>query len=187
MRNEYELKNSSTYRVSRMSSLIAKKIPPGAQARRDKNKVLYTIHERRSCNPYLVNTFVHSSTMKSSIVGFPNKNDANMFSNILESYRKEHGEWLKLDCENKCSLDLYLRVQSGVNIDDSECETSCPNSLYIEKWDTIQLNNYCMSSLCDLLVMTRTENNSTFKCVIHQVEYNHLHALESFERRFTEQ
>ena len=170
-----------------MTSLIAKRFPPGAQASQGTNKVLYTIHETRSRNPYLANTYIYSSAVKSSIVGFRNKTDATIFSNILNSHRNQHGEWLKLDCDNKRSIDLYLRIQPNINPYDFVREMTCPDSLYLQQWDETQLSNYCVKYLFDLLIMTKNDNNSSFKGVLHQLEYKHSLALESFERRFTEQ
>jgi len=151
------------FNISRVNTIMATIISRIVKPTNTSNAKIYTINKNES--PYLIQ-YVKDNTIRSCVLAFTNKNNADEFAALLESYYKTNYLWPQFMLDNNTSFQLYIKQLYN---NELEC-----NMLDIESWNHSDLTSYCLMCGIDLAVLkestylnTNNANSFSYKTQIY--------------------
>jgi hypothetical protein len=105
-----------------------------------KSKKIYTVHDLQH-NPLtlLLKSKTDSDISKTTLIGFANKQNGILVSNLLEKHKNVTKEYPKFLEDER----LYIKKNDIISNDLS--------NLYIREWELDDLKIYCLQNILDLL------------------------------------
>ena len=142
--NLFNISKVNTYMTTILSKIIKSTNTNTGNAK------IYTINKNES--PYMVQ-YSKANTTRSCILAFTDKNNADEFAALLESYYKTNYLWPQFMLDNKTNFNLYIKQSF---YDEIELDI-----LDIESWNNSDLTSYCLASGIDLAILKEDTNSNT--------------------------